>query len=821
MRFILASLILLLLLTCPTIEAQNLSWTKIDGSDGLASDTVHSVYAESDSLIWIGTEKGLCRYNGQQVSFFFNGGLGANMQSVYEIVEVQGALWIRTDSGISRFANGSFTNYNTTNGLLSQQVNDIEADGLGNLWIGSTQGVSKFDGAAFTHYPSIGASVIGVDSNDRVYAMEPAFLIPTMSTLTVFNGQKWDTIPPLASLGAKSVERLFKSQDGRLIAQSNADHFFEFNYPFSPVQHDLIFPQGSTNYDALAIDGNNIWLGKSSFGPSLFFTSDSVLSRYNAGFTRINQIELFNNQLYVASNSGLAFSSSAIRPLQLKEAFNFNNISISIDAGQSPFLSQSQSAGGFNINAFGNAIFNAEFITVGKNPGWTHNPDYYGDKAKAGPQNNQAFGFEWPYVIRISQTEIDQHKASYNQSGYQMPESIKNWPANGDSTLGMQADLAPYRDVNSNGCYDPTNGDYPLIKGDEALYWTRHSMQAGLKMEYHYMLYALSGAVNQDLNQAVFLDFRIINREANRIDSLKTGLFIDWDLGNPQNDYLGCDSLNNTFFVYNGDSVESRQVNGNLVQEQNIPFVGARFLSDSMMSFIQMFNTSGQTNPNLSIQYLNYLNAIWPNGSKLTYGGDGLTNSSGIPTNFMLTGNPFTGVGWTAANPGYGFSAASPGDRRGIASTPFYSLNPNESKTISVALGYGRKDSVQSHLENFPEMQRVLASAKAAWDTISPRNPNYSSNFNCTLVGIESNKTKLSASLKLFPNPTEGFVNLTSNETMEQWQLFSIKGQLLRNEGLNSKMAELNLSELHKGIYLLRIQTKSGQWQSRKLIIGR
>ncbi len=821
MHFLLKSLLLSLFFTCTLVKAQNLSWTKIDGSDGLASDTVHAVYAESDSLIWIGTEKGLCRYNGQQVSFLFNGAVNANRQKVHEILKAQGDLWLRTEAGISRLANGSFTNYDTTNGLLSLPVTDIEVDAQDNLWIGSQHGVSKFDGTSFTHYPSISASVLGIDSADRVYVMDPAFLIPSISTLKVFNGQVWDTIPPKASIGVSPINRLFKSHDGRLIAQTNADHFFEFNYPFNPVQHSLTFPQGSTIYNALAVDGAEVWLGQYSFGSSLFYTKDSILRRHNAGFVKVNQIELFKDRVYVASDFGLAYASSEIKPLALKEDFNLNDISISIDANQSLFNDQNQGASGFSINAFGNAIYNAEFITVGKNPNWTHNPEYYGNEAGAGPYNNQELGFEWPYVLKISQAEINQHRANYNQSGYSVPESIEKWPANGDSTLGMRADLAPYRDVNGNGCYDPTNGDYPIIKGDAALYWVRHSKQTELKMEYHYMLYALSGANNPDLNQTVFLDFRIINRETSRIDSLKTGLFIDWDLGNPQNDYLGCDSLSNTFYVYSGDSVENRLVNGNLVFEHNIPFVGARFLSDSMMSFIQMFNRSGQTSPTLTIQYYNYLNAIWPNASKLTYGGDGLINSSGIPTNYMLTGNPLTGMGWTAANPGYGHPASPPGDRRGIASIPFYSLNPGESKTISVALGFGRKDSVQSHLENFPEMQRVLASAKTAWDSINTVTPDYSSNFNCTLVGISEQAIKSNTTLHLFPNPTEGFIELRSSEVMERWQLFSLNGQMLRNERISNKNGLLDLSELQRAIYLLRVQTASGKWVSRKLIISK
>src|ERR1044072_2322203 len=57
------------------------------------------------------------------------------------------------------------------------------------------------------------------------------------------------------------------------------------------------------------------------------------------------------------------------------------------------------------------------------------------------------------------------------QSGNFIPATdIMDWPAIGN--MGITHPLAPFVDVNSNGIYDPlTGGDYPLISGDQEIYW--------------------------------------------------------------------------------------------------------------------------------------------------------------------------------------------------------------------------------------------------------------------------------------------------------------------------------------------------------------
>jgi len=85
-----------------------------------------------------------------------------------------------------------------------------------------------------------------------------------------------------------------------------------------------------------------------------------------------------------------------------------------------------------------------------------------------GPHSNDSTATRSKYdkIYKVSAAEITAHK---NNSSNPIP-AILDWPGNGDTTKGEPYQLAPFVDVNTNGKYEPTLGDYPLIKGSGAAY---------------------------------------------------------------------------------------------------------------------------------------------------------------------------------------------------------------------------------------------------------------------------------------------------------------------------------------------------------------
>ena len=59
---------------------------------------------------------------------------------------------------------------------------------------------------------------------------------------------------------------------------------------------------------------------------------------------------------------------------------------------------------------------------------------------------------------------------------------------------------------------------------------------------------------NDFLDRTTFLEQKVINRGTENLHDVYTSFFIDADIGNYSDDYVGCDSSRNMMFAYNGDA---------------------------------------------------------------------------------------------------------------------------------------------------------------------------------------------------------------------------------------------------------------------------
>ena len=162
----------------------------------------------------------------------------------------------------------------------------------------------------------------------------------------------------------------------------------------------------------------------------------------------------------------------------------------------------------------------------------TLTPDWYDDKTESrfGPFNYDYYDLteiEYdllyaPYnrVWLVSKADILYHQLHFNDDDYIMPEAILNWPGNGDIDNGFSAQLAPFIDVNNNLIYEPNLGDYPLIKGDAAifamyhdniLYETDAEVNLNTNIEVHVLMYAFEAAPTDYLGNTLFVDYTIFN----------------------------------------------------------------------------------------------------------------------------------------------------------------------------------------------------------------------------------------------------------------------------------------------------------------------
>lgn len=314
-------------------------------------------------------------------------------------------------------------------------------------------------------------------------------------------------------------------------------------------------------------------------------------------------------------------------------------------------------------------------------------------------------------IWKVSKAEIEYHIDNFDQQGYEAPHGIKNWPGNGITQVGVSQYLAPYVDVNNDGQYNADDGDYPCIRGDEAVYMIVNDAKGatlpttsppdGLGLEIHIMLYQFSA--NDYIDQTTFINLRIINRGQNVFSAFKPSFYVDADIGFAFDDYIGCDTNNNVGYAYNATNFDPGG-SGASGYGNNPPAVGVVCLNHKMDYFGYYLNGGPSlpyTDPVTPVQYWNYMNGYWKDGTPWVKGGTGYTGTIGAsstPAKYLYPGNPLTQSGWSEVNTdGNGYSNPNDEDKRFIITSESQSFVPNQIVEYDYAIIF---DNSGNHLEN-------------------------------------------------------------------------------------------------------------------------
>lgn len=295
-------------------------------------------------------------------------------------------------------------------------------------------------------------------------------------------------------------------------------------------------------------------------------------------------------------------------------------------------------------------------------------------------------------------------------------EVIFQWPAKGNpnavgrnqNPLNLYAgyDYAPFVDVDNNGEYNPLDGDYPDINGDQFIWWVFNdkgnvklqSNTEGIGIEVQASAFAYS--TKDFLNDATFYNYRLINRGSLSLDSTYIATWTDADLGYYRDDYIGCDTTRGLGILYNGTSFDgSGQVNS---YGDKIPMVGVDFFkgpikyeltADSQKIPIQLsmeaftyYNNDNTVigNPNNGIEIYYYMSGSIRNGQRFSndFKGPNINSKAygdGPLTKYVFFGDPGNKTEWsecTCNNP--------VNDRRFVHSSGPFRLEPGVVNDITI-----------------------------------------------------------------------------------------------------------------------------------------
>jgi len=416
----------------------------------------------------------------------------------------------------------------------------------------------------------------------------------------------------------------------------------------------------------------------------------------------------------------------------------------------------------------------------------------------------------WDRVFSVTKQEIE----IFLNSGT-ISQNLRDWPGKGSiGANGLIQDLAPFEDANGDGVYNPDDGDYPKIKGHQALWYVFndvgniHSATNGsiIGIEVQVMAYAFSS--NNQLDNSTFYDYSIIKKSPGVLADAYIGFFVDSDLGNPQDDYTASHSSKRLGIVYNGDALDEDN-NGTLGYGVNPPAIAYKLISTPigannnempLAAFMAPNSNNNQTGmPSLATEYYNYLKGNWKDGTSATLGGNGYDVSSQniYPYNYDMA---VDSINWTECN-----NNNAPNDRKMLLSVGPINLNQNQvynftNAAIWVPNATGINcNNLNIVVDETDIVEQLLKDSLAA-----------------NTLGIKQLSNK---AIKVFPNPSFGdfTIELPSKETFTV-QVYNLKGQLVSN--LDRQFGRVQISNLANGTYHVSVKNAKEFYTSKLIVIN-
>lgn len=381
---------------------------------------------------------------------------------------------------------------------------------------------------------------------------------------------------------------------------------------------------------------------------------------------------------------------------------------------------------------------------------------------------------------KISREEIEDHIAMWNQQGYVPPATILQWPGNGNLMNGEAAILAPYYDANGDGLYSPMLGDYPIIRGDEAIYTIvnddkLHSSGADrIGMEMHLMVYQYADS-SDAINSTTFVHARLFNRSPQTLYNFHIGSFIDYDLGNYADDYVGCDPARNLSYCYNGDMMDEAN-SGHPGYGEYPPAIGVRYLNQTLHNHFS-FSSQGMNNPNPNSP--SQMESIFSGYDET---GAPIVDPDGQTTSFMY--NDISPDGWNEIAP-----ITNPsGDRRSIISCTPFTLLPYSEFCVDFAVVYATNTD-SSYTGSVVHLQQVSDDVQAFYDAKT---------YSCddASLGID---IPVAPSVKVYPNPATTVLHLEGTNGIP-FRILSTDGKIVLS-GTGSE-SFIHIDHLHAGYYI-------------------
>ena len=467
----------------------------------------------------------------------------------------------------------------------------------------------------------------------------------------------------------------------------------------------------------------------------------------------------------------------------------------------------------------------------------------YTTLAIPGPYTNpNAYGFEdmdkYNRGYYVTREMIESHITGIglNDPNYEMPFSIHNWPAHGDVNKGQAADLAGFIDLDGNNIYNPENGDYPAIYGDACLLNIFHQSsfaELSTSFEIHQYFFSFDCLNDEDLENTIFTRTDNFSRTHDLVE-LYAGNYVDFDIGNYSDDYVGSNVELGIIYGYNGD-LNDETNGGNVGFGARLPVMGVMTLQGVKLTNIGTDRPIG-VGPGESINGIGFGDGI-PNNEHYTLESSlNATNSvndfgsfyqamtgtypngvpqtvNGVTVRHTSFGNSdplfYSSGGIDHGNNDFEFTLNTPGDRRMSGASGPADLAQQDTLILYNAFVLGL-DSVNASIDSsLTRLFERSANIRTMFRTnTTPCGGNFGTYVSESTLNIVEPELH---EFLIYPNPANLSFRVRGISGQANVVIYDLNGRVVTSETNFMDGQEISISHLDNAIYLVSIEDEVGR----------
>lgn len=420
---------------------------------------------------------------------------------------------------------------------------------------------------------------------------------------------------------------------------------------------------------------------------------------------------------------------------------------------------------------------------------------------------------KWAKLWRITRADVQDYLALGVHTVANTPTTILDWPGRGNSyatdaagqPLLISSDMAPFKDLNGNGRYEPLLGEYPEFNGDEAVWLVYndngpvHSSTNGrpLGVQIRLMVYGYKRGTLID--NVVYYSYTIDNKSTNNYNNCSVALCDLADVfGGSSGARYGAvlDSAKRMEIVYNkvARSYASYDSFTRGMTFIEMPGDGAEGLKpiESFLYFNSDVSIMGI--PQNDVEVNRYMNGRMRNGDSILI--------NGVQTKIISTVSE-GGVTIAEACMDKQFSPSA----FFVTTGSKFDFKAGGTTNVTIALLVAAKGGVCGRIDD----AHIRAVCDTAWAVY--KRPTEMANDSMSSVAFD---------WSVFPNPAQSQTTISIKGVLPsdaEWMLLTVDGKVLQRGLINRRITTIELGQLPVAPYALRLKV-GGDFYTKLLMIN-